>query len=92
MATKKVTVKKEVFLVTYDVEDQGDPVIEFKTMAKVQEFCEAVMSATIDNEDDLNEKFLPDKDYPITDIRKDSLKVYKATLIGKPVFKMELIA
>ncbi len=94
MAKKKATIKKpvskEVYLVTYDV-DSTDPVKEFKTMAEVKEFCEAVMQSHDDNSDKTDHKYFSEESYSVTEIRKDSLKIWKGTRIGKPVFKMEFI-
>jgi hypothetical protein len=73
-SAKKVKVKKSriVYLVTYDILDDGDPVKEFSTLQEAKLWVQGTLTNE-DHEDDEGRE-----------VDMTSFKIYKATLIGKP--------
>ncbi len=72
----KKAVAKDVYIVTYDIIDSGDPVKVFDTLEKAKSFVEELFTEG-------------DGDWGNDDIEKSSIKVYKAQLVGAP--KIEIV-
>lgn len=90
MTKKKAVAKKAVekkntkhYLVTFDVDD-GDPVEIFNSLDKAKEFATALMTRDEDKINSMTGFISWDAD----DVKTETIRVYEATLIGKPTVQI----
>ncbi len=80
-AGKKVPAKpKEQFIVTYDV-DGEDPVKVLDTLDEAKRFIQYLFTG-VDSKGEFDDYIDSD------DIDKESIKLYKGVLVGKPTFEI----
>ena len=77
--TKKATEPKKHYIVTFDIDD-SDPVAVFDTLEKAKKF----VTALVEQNDDVVDECIGYHGWDVSDVQRDSIKLYEGILIGKP--------